>query len=328
MKRYLIALTIWTTWMTVYSQDNSDPFKGLFEDPVVAKGEGFEIKQSLVDERFYLYQANLAARGRKLDETQREAIQAQLIDKLVTHRLLARRATEADKNKARETADRMLKEAVEKAGSIASYKRQLIAVGMNEDQFKEHLVENALSETVIERELSPEKYVSEERIQSFYKDNPGMFTEDEKARISYIFFSSKDEEGKEMEGFALEEKTKLAKKVLNRLERGEDFLGLKKQFNEDHSLSGMQDVVLASKQQLYPSLASAAFSMKPGKISDIVKGATGFYILKLYEIIPQKLHPLEEIKDSVKAIVTSEELQKRLPDYLEKLKKEAEVVIY
>lgn len=324
MKRYWIALTIGAA-LSLVARDQAHAFDDLLGDPVVAKGDGFEIRQSLVDERYFLYNANLAARGRQLNENQKNAIEKQLIEKLVTHRLLARRATAEDKAKAREAADRLLQEAVKNAGSPASYRRQLIAVGMNEEQFKVHLMENALSEAVIERELMPSISVSDDQIQSFYENNLSLFTEEEKARMSYIFISTRDSAGNELSDTELEEKTSLAQKILARIQRGEDFFRLKKEYNEDYSVAGQEDVIVATRGQLYPSLASAAFSTQPGNVSDIVEVSSGFYIIKLHEILPEKTEPFDAAKDRVREMVINAELHKRLPAHIEKLKVEADV---
>src|SRR5882762_9423753 len=67
----------------------------LFEDPVVARGKGVEIKRSQVDDAFTAYRANLAARNQNLPEEQRRFREAQLLDRLITTQLLVNRATDA-----------------------------------------------------------------------------------------------------------------------------------------------------------------------------------------------------------------------------------------
>ncbi|HZO86412.1 MAG TPA: hypothetical protein VFC26_14430, partial [Verrucomicrobiae bacterium] len=38
-------------------------YADLFDDPVIARGQGVEVKQSALDESFVAFKANLAARG-------------------------------------------------------------------------------------------------------------------------------------------------------------------------------------------------------------------------------------------------------------------------
>src|SRR5713101_9279615 len=65
----------------------------LFDDPVIARGQGVEIKRSQLDDAFIAFKANLVARNQTLPEEQRLFRQAQLLDRLITTKLLVNRAT-------------------------------------------------------------------------------------------------------------------------------------------------------------------------------------------------------------------------------------------
>ena len=64
----------------------------MFDDPVVVRGKGFEVKRSHIEDAFTAYAANLAARGETLPELQRPLREAQLLDRLIITRLLVNRA--------------------------------------------------------------------------------------------------------------------------------------------------------------------------------------------------------------------------------------------
>ena len=79
---------------------------------------------------------------------------------------------------------------------------------------------------------------------------------------------------------------------------------------------------------MVPEFESAAFSLQPNQVSDIVTTPAGLCIIKLYEKIPAKKSALDEktlaeIKDYLMRL----DVQKELPDYVIKLKKEAKVQI-
>src|SRR5262245_34200546 len=69
----------------------------LFSDNIVAKGKGFEIRQSQVDEEFLAFKGNRAALGETVPEDMRSKIEADILDKLISTRLLLQRATPQDK---------------------------------------------------------------------------------------------------------------------------------------------------------------------------------------------------------------------------------------
>src|SRR5262245_51565204 len=59
------------------AETNKPPAKEeqLFDDPVVAKGKGFEIKRSDLDEAFVQARASAAARGRSFSEAERDSLE-------------------------------------------------------------------------------------------------------------------------------------------------------------------------------------------------------------------------------------------------------------
>src|SRR5205823_11844745 len=83
----------------------------LFDDPVIARGKGFEVKRSHIEDAFTAYIANLAARGETLAEAQRVTREAQLLDRLIITRLLIIRANNEDKTRANELSQKFIAEA-------------------------------------------------------------------------------------------------------------------------------------------------------------------------------------------------------------------------
>src|SRR5215207_3589475 len=79
-------------------------FADLFDDPVIARGAGVQVKQSDLDEAFISFKANLAARNQSVPEDQRLFRETQLLERLIVTKILVKRATDADGTKAREAA--------------------------------------------------------------------------------------------------------------------------------------------------------------------------------------------------------------------------------
>ena len=141
----------------------------LFDDPVLVRAKGVEIKRSQLEEAFISFRANLAARGQSLSEAQRATREAQLLDRLVITQILVSRASADDKQRAKELAGKFLEESKKVATSDEMFYRQLKALGLSPEQFQKRVDEQALAEAVMDREIKAGITIPEEQIKEFYE---------------------------------------------------------------------------------------------------------------------------------------------------------------
>src|ERR1051325_6670596 len=113
----------------------------LFKDEVVARGKGFEIKQSQLDEAFVAFKASAMANRRPVPEAQRSTIESNLLDRLIVSQILLIRATPDDKAKAKEKSDEFLKEVKSRVTSESLFRAQLKAMGITPEKFETRAME-------------------------------------------------------------------------------------------------------------------------------------------------------------------------------------------
>jgi len=307
----------------------------LFPDKVVAKGKGFEIKRSQLDEVMIGYKSAAAARGQPIPPEHVTLIEQQILDRLIQIQILMARATDADKASGKATAERRLEAIKTRAGSEERLNLQLKSVGTTPEQLQKKMTEEAIAESVLERDLK--LAASDKDAEKFYNDNPSKFEQPEMVRASHILFATKDLKTElDLPADQKAAKKKLAEEVLKRARAGEDFAKLVKEYSDDpgsKDIGGEYTFARASadpRHAMVPEFEAAAFALKPNEISDIVTTQFGYHIIKLLEKIPAKKIEFSKVSSDIKDYLKTEQLKSRQQEYnalVAKLKKDAGVEI-
>lgn len=302
--------------------------------PVLAKGGGVEIRRSELDDAFIAYRANLAARGSNIPETRREAAEAQLLDRILVTRLLVTQATATDKANAQTNITKFLEDTRKMASTEEDFARHLRSLGMTRAQFTNRVVEQAISEAVISREVKDKLVVPDADLQKFWDTNDAAFRQPELARATHILFATKDlATGQELSAEDKLKKKARAEGVLDRARKNEDFTMLATTFSEDPATKetkGEYKFARAKddpRRAMVPEFEKAAFGLATNQVSDLVTTDYGYHIIKLHEIIPARKVPFAEAKERIKDFLTQQALDKELPKFFAKVKQDNKVEI-
>ena len=299
----------------------------MFGDEVLATGKNVNVKRSQLEEAFVLFKANLASRGQSLPEERREALEMQLLEKLVVTQLLKEMATPDDKEKAKVSGAKFMDQTRKQAGNEEAFRRQVLASGMSLEKFEEQISERAVCEQVLDRVLKSKVVVSDEQAKKFYEDNPKSFIQPEMVKVKHILIGTRDLGGRELPESIRATKKDVASKILERAKKGEKFETLVKEASEDRSSRDKGGEYSFARGQTAPEFEAAAFALAPNQISDLVTSSFGFHIIKLLERIPEKRIPFSQAEMDIKEKISFDEVQKQLPTFFEKIRKDAGVVI-
>jgi peptidyl-prolyl cis-trans isomerase D len=133
----------------------------------------------------------------------------------------------------------------------------------------------------------------EAEIEAFYKQNLAQYQTPAQVRASHILFKTEGKDEKAVEAKAAEV-LKLAKAP------GADFAALAKQYSEDESNNTIGgDLDYFGRGRMVAEFEQAAFAMKNGEISDLVKTAFGFHIIKMVDNQPESTRPLAEVRTDI-----------------------------
>jgi peptidyl-prolyl cis-trans isomerase C len=309
---------------------NSKPVNAmtaLFGDPVIAKGNGFEIKQSELDEVMLGIKSAAVARGETIPPEQMIGIQSQMLSRLIQIQLLLQKATDADKAGGKSKAELQISNLLARAGSQEVFDRQLKSVGMTSDELRAKVTQEATATAALTRELGV--MVTDAEAKAFYTSNSPDFEQPETAHVQHILLLTMNPATRA----PLPDDQKTAKKkqideILKRVKAGEDFAKLATQYSEDPGTKEKGgELPPFSHGDMVPQFESAAFSMATNTVSDIVTTDYGYHIIKLLEKSPAKKVEYSTVADKIKEFLSQQKTEKLAQPYLENLKKGASVEI-
>lgn len=140
--------------------------------------------------------------------------------------------------------------------------------------------------------LRATRVVTPAEIEARYRENMAQYTTTEQVRASHILF--KTGEGKNEAA-----QRKAAEGVLAKVKAGGDFAALAKQYSEDGSAAQGGDLNFFTHERMVKPFSDAAFAMKPGQVSDLVKSEFGFHIIKTTERKAGGTQPLSEVRAQI-----------------------------
>lgn len=164
--------------------------------------------------------------------------------------------------------------------------------------------EEALREWLDEYYLTPELfrhlrtfYLLQDKLYGYYAEDDAIleYVNDNYAHVQHVLISTKDEENNDLEGEALEEKTKLAQEIYEKALDGEDFYSLVEEYGEDPGMEDNEDGYYFTEGTMVQEFNDASFALEIGDISEPVKTTYGYHIIKRLPI--EKDYVLDPDKD-------------------------------
>ncbi|GAB4254398.1 MAG: peptidylprolyl isomerase [Methylomicrobium sp.] len=135
--------------------------------------------------------------------------------------------------------------------------------------------------------------VDDDKLRAFYEDQKDLFSTKERRKISHILFAVTEQ----TDDTAALDKAKSAKERLNT----EDFAKLAEEVSDDKlTAKSGGDLGLFEAGVMEKAFEEAASSLQLGEVSEPVRSAFGYHLIKVTELIPGTTKAFGEVKDEVK----------------------------
>lgn len=135
----------------------------------------------------------------------------------------------------------------------------------------------------------PTDAAMEQRARDLYRAETKRFEIPEQVKASHILILSSEENAEAKAAAVLEE-----------LKTGKDFAELAKVKSQDPGSSSKGgDLGFFGRSRMAKEFEDAAFALKPGQLSDVVKTQFGYHIIKVEERIEASKQPFDEVKEAL-----------------------------
>jgi hypothetical protein len=185
----------------------------------------------------------------------------------------------------------------------------LLATAMAEDSTGaqlpvEHIVEEQVQQELLlalrDAEVQPDTMVSDEEVERrFAQTAPGV-----RLRARHIFLGFPQNS---MEGPPRDSLRAFARGLLDRIRRGESFEALARQHSHDtRTAAEGGDLGWFGHGDLYGPLETAAYTLEPGQVSDVVESALGLHILRVDD---RETPTLDDVRPALRTQIQQERVQ-------------------
>ncbi len=202
-------------------------------------------------------------------------------------------------------------------------KRMLESESKTLDEYKNDIRNQIMISRVMGYEVRKRAAISDAEVDQYYEKHQKEFWVPEKLKLRHILFI--------MDKNLLEEDRQLkehkARQALQKIRTGGDFNAIAKEFSEDVTANTGGDLGEIERGKMVPEFEKAAFRLKEGQVSGLVKTPYGLHIIKVDKIIPGRTFPLDEVKKQIKNKLRKEKFQRESKTYLQELRDKAFIEI-
>lgn len=266
--------------------------------------------------------------GKDTDQFHREttdtALWKEALEWIISIRLLAQEAKQQNIQVDKKEVDIVINTIKRRFPTEQKFLDALMEAELTIEQFTVNLTKELMVQKLLDQQVASQvKDVSDEEAVQYYNEHGKDFLQDEQIRVHHILFkvSETADPGK------VTDVENRARRVLQRIKNGEEFETLARQFSEDPSALKGGDIGFFFRGDMIKNFEDAAFALKPGEVSDLVRTPLGFHIIRMDESKKSQQAPFEQVKVQIKLRLKQENSNKMFEQYVEKLKVKADIQI-
>lgn len=250
-------------------------------------------------------------------------VQREVLEQLITQELLWQEAKRGGFVVSPAEVDRAIEQLRARYDSENAYLFELERNGFTAESYREDLKRQLSVRRWANETFAEAIAVTDEEIHDFYTANQERFVQPEQidARHVLIKVAQKADEA------TVAQARQRIEQILAEAKQGADFAELAKRHSQDASAPNGGDLGYFQRGQMVKPFEDAAFALKPGEISEVVRTRFGFHIIKLEARREEGVVPEAQAAPSVRDYLASNKLQDAVAQRVETLREQGSVEI-
>ncbi len=245
----------------------------------------------------------------ELQQTLLDQYGTDALDVLITNKLIELEANKQKITVSDEEVDEELATLAESYGGETALEEAVVASGSTMDDVRDDIISYIKTEKL----LKPRIEITDEELQTYFDENKDTFATAEQVQASHILVA--------------DEAT--ANEVKSKLDAGEDFSELAKEYSTDTTTAESGgDLGYFSSGDMVAEFEEVAFALDVGEISAPVKTDYGYHIIKVIDHQEAKEANFEDSKEEISDSVMNDKMSTEYTVWLEELKEEYEITNY
>ncbi len=205
-------------------------------------------------------------------------------------------------------------------GDRSAFVRTLAAQGYTLDKFRQLETEKMIVQAMRSQNVKNDVIVPEAKIQEYYRKSSEDYRIEEQVKLRMIAIRVA-ENGSDSRRALIED---IRTKVLE----GVEFADMARLYSEDSTQENGGDWGWINRGTLNETLSKVAFSLKPGKVSNIVELGNSYYLLYVEARKNGTMKPFKEVRDEIQSKLIQEERQRRQEEWVAKLRNKAYIKMF
>lgn len=258
------------------------------------------------------------AQGQPVSDEQRAELRQAVLTQLVERKLLLAAARAEGIALEEGVMDAELEKIKSQFPTEEAFAEALSQRGYDQDSFTAEMSEIMLIQKFLEEEVASSVELSDEELMAFYEENPSYFETPESVSAAHILIQL----GEGASDADRAEALRKIEAVAARVEAGEDFAELAKEYSEGPSGPNGGDLGSFQRGRMVPAFEEVAFSLSPGEVSGVVETQFGYHLIKVSEKSEAGTMGFEEAKEAIRGFLQQQKEQEAVTAYIEELKEE------